>query len=136
MKNFLTLSLSFGLLFFITSCKKKTIEPTEADLNGTWELRYLAGIQVAGMDPNYKPGNGNLLKFNQESYERYDSGKLVDSGKFTIKPDVTTVSSSQTNYSILLKNQTKLYLNLSAKKLIVFDGIIASDGTEATYEKQ
>lgn len=136
MKKFLTLSLCLGLLLLITNCKKKTIEPTEADLNGSWELRYLAGIQVAGMDPNYKPGNGNLLKFNQQNYERYDSGKLVDSGKFTIKPEATTVNSSQTNYSILLKNETKLYLNLSAKKLIVFNGVVAADGTEATYEKQ
>jgi hypothetical protein len=133
MKRILTFSISMMLLFSLISCKKKS---AESNLNGTWELRYTEGIQVAGADPNYKAGNGNILKFSGNNYERYADNKLIDSGTFSLQEEVKNINNTRSNYSILLKNNDKLYINLSGNKLIVFIGVIAADGIENHYEKQ
>lgn len=134
MKNFLKLALSMVMLFTIISCEKKSGTP---DLNGTWELRHVAGIQVAGVDPNFKPGNGNYFTFKGETFEKFNDGKKMESGTFTITPeDNVAVNNSKANYSISFNKEEKKYALLSDNKLIIFDGIIAADGTESTFEKQ
>ncbi|SEA49873.1 hypothetical protein [Pedobacter hartonius] len=133
MKKMLTLSLCMILLLSAFSCKKKSVESA---FNGTWELRYIEGIQIAGADPNFKAGNGNVLKFSESNYERYVDHQLIDSGTFAFQKEEVRINNSQSNYSILLKNNEKVYINLSGKKLIVFYGQIAADGVENHYEKQ
>lgn len=134
MKNFLRLTLSVIMLFTIISCEKKSGTP---DLNGTWELRHVAGIQVAGVDPNFKPGNGNYFTFDGEKFEKFNDGKKADSGTFVLTPEENVpVNNSKANYSISFNKREKKYVNLSDKKLIIFDGQIAADGTDSTFEKQ
>ena len=62
------------VLFTIISCEKKATGP---ELNGTWELRHVAGIQVAGVDPNFKPGNGNFFKFDGQNFEKYNDHSTI-----------------------------------------------------------
>jgi hypothetical protein len=135
MKKILTLSFSLLLIFSLISCKKKE---QESNLQGSWELRRIEGIQVAGVDPNFKSGNGNVLKFNGNNYEWYNENKLQSSGTFTIQPDVRPINNLKSNYSLTLSNdnQIQLYIHLEGKKLVVFLGVIAADGTESHYEKQ
>lgn len=134
MKNIFRLTLSMIVLFTIISCEKKAAGP---ELNGTWELRHVAGIQVAGVDPNFKPGNGNYFKFEGQNFEKYSDGKKVKSGTFAVTPeDNVAVNNSKANYSIKFNNEENQYLLLSADKMVVFDGVIAADGTESTFEKQ
>jgi len=133
MKKILTRSLCMLLLLSVISCKKKSAEST---LNGTWELRYIEGIQIAGADPNFKAGNGNVLKFSESNYERYADHKLIDSGTFTFQKEEVRINNSKSNFSVLLKNKEKVYINLAGKKLVVFYGQIAADGVENHYEKQ
>lgn len=134
MKNFFKLTLSMVMLFTIISCEKKSGTP---DLNGTWELRHVAGIQVAGVDPNFKPGNGNYFTFDGEKFEKFNDGKKSESGTFALTPeDNVAVNNSKANYSISFNKGEKKYANLSDKKLVIFDGEIAADGTESTFEKQ
>lgn len=121
------------MLISLISCKKKS---DESSLNGSWELRRVDGIQIAGADPNFKSGEGNILKFSERNFEWYQANKLSASGTFTIQPEVIQINNSKSNYSILFNNnKDKIYINLSGKKLIVFLGVIAADGTESHYEK-
>lgn len=134
MKNIFKLALGMVLLLTVMSCEKK---PAAPDLNGTWELRHVTGIQVAGVSPDFKPGNGNMLKFDGQNFEKYNDGKKTDSGSFTITPeDNVAVNNSKANFSVKFKNEEKLYVSLIENKLIVFDGEVAADGTESTFEKQ
>ncbi|WP_158800317.1 hypothetical protein [Pedobacter sp. L105] len=133
MKRSLTLSLILFMFITVMSCKKKS---AETNLNGSWELRYLEGIQVPNVDPNFKAGNGNILKFSDHNFERYENGKLVQTGTFTFQPEKTTVNNTAVNYSIVFANDEKQYLYLSGNKLILFQGVIAADGTASTYVKQ
>ncbi|MCD0476306.1 hypothetical protein LPB87_18095 [Flavobacterium sp. EDS] len=134
MKNISNLVIPLVVLFTIVSCQKKS---ALEELNGSWELRHIEGIQVANADPNFKPGNGNLLKFEGQKYERYYEGKKEEDGTFTITPEDTTINNRKANYSIMFNKDTeKTYLSLLKNKLILFNGVIAADGTESTYEKQ
>lgn len=134
MKNIFRVSFGLIVLFTVISCSKKATGP---ELDGTWELRHIAGIQVAGANPDFKAGNGNYFKFDGENFERYNDGKKTDSGSFSITPeDNVPVNDKKANYSIKFKNEEKMYVLLSDKTLILFNGVIAADGTEFTYEKQ
>ncbi|MCC9070715.1 hypothetical protein LNQ49_03750 [Flavobacterium sp. F-65] len=134
MKNILNLVVPFVVLLTIVNCEKK---PVSNELDGSWELRYIEGIQVADADPVFKPGNGNLLKFEGHKYERYSEGNKEEDGTFTISPEDTTINNRKANYSITFNQDAeKTYLSLLKNKLIVFNGVIAADGTESTYEKQ
>lgn len=133
MKRTLQLSLCLFLLITALSCKKKS---AESNLNGTWELRGLIGSQTVNSEPDLRPGNGTLLKFNGQNFEKYATGKLIETGTFTLQPENTTVNNTTANYSILMSTHAKQYLYLSGKTLIVFDGVVAADGTQSTYVKQ
>ncbi|TPD73386.1 lipocalin family protein [Flavobacterium microcysteis] len=134
MKNIFRVSFGLIVLFTVISCSKKETGP---ELNGTWELRHIAGIQVAGANPNLKAGNGNYFKFDGQNFERYTDGKKTESGSFSITPeDNVAINDKKANYSIKFNNEEKVYILLSDKTLVLFNGIIAADGTEFTYEKQ
>lgn len=121
------------LILCLISCKKKS---DESDLSGSWELRRIDGIQIASVDPNFKSGSGNILKFNDRNFEWYEENKLKASGTFTIQAEVKDINNTKSNYSILFNTSTdKIYINLTGKKLVIFQGIIAADGTESHYEK-
>ncbi|MFC3562701.1 hypothetical protein [Pedobacter jamesrossensis] len=131
--NILNLTLSLIMLFSFTACKKKTIEK---GINGTWELRYVAGGQIAGADPNYKKGNGDIYIFNNQNFERYSKGKVIQSGTFVITTERKDINNNQANSAITFSTSTeKYYTNLTGDKLTIFIGVIAADGVEVTYER-
>lgn len=123
------------LLVSVISCKKQKGEISAASVEGTWELRHVEGLQVAGMDPNFKAGNGNLLIFKDNILQKFSDGKLVKSTAFTIKPEKVKVNNTTSEASITYDNKDKDYLSVSGNKLILFVGQIAADGVEQTYEK-
>lgn len=134
MKNLSNLLVPFMVLFTIMSCGKKSVTD---ELNGSWELRRIEGIQVANADPVFKPGNGNLIKFEGLKFERYYGGKKEDEGTFTISPEDTTINNRKANYSITFyDDKHKTYVFLEKKQLILFNSVLAAGGTESTYEKQ
>jgi hypothetical protein len=132
MKNVLKLALGLLLVLSVLSCKK---EVSVSNLNGTWELRYLVGGQIATASPNYEPGNGNRIIFKQQKFERYDDGRLVESGTFTLTPEKAKVNNEVANFSLITDNNLKQYIKLSPKDLVIFTGVVAADGTEAHYVK-
>jgi hypothetical protein len=138
MKKYLMLSVSLVLFCALSSCKKDTVS-SATTLNGSWELRYVVGIQVANADPNFKPGNGNIYTFDNGKYQIYQQSKVVDSGTYVIQKDERQINNNTSTHSVQITSKVyssrNLYIKLSASTLIVFDGVIAADGIEATYEK-
>jgi hypothetical protein len=138
MKKYLMLSVCLILLSVISSCKKDPV-PNETTLNGSWELRHLLGIQVPNVDPDFKPGNGNIYNFNNGKYLIYQQSKAVDSGTYVIQKEERQINKNTSTHSMQVSSKVyssrNLYLKLSASTLVVFDGVIAADGIEATYEK-
>lgn len=135
MKNILNLTLITLLLLTALGCKKSS---PQKGIQGTWELRHLAGGQIAGIDPNYKKGNGDLYKFEGENYTRHYNGAITDSGTFTIEYTEEKEMNGNNKANGIMKlspSGREYHIYLSAKKLVIFDGIIAADGVEMTYEK-
>lgn len=133
MKGIFYTAIMICLLLSAVGCKKKS---AVTNLDGTWELKHINGLQVAGANPDFEAGNGNLLKFDGQNFEKYDQGKLVYSGTFSLKKEASTpINNTKANYSISFNND-KLFANLSAKQLVIFYGSIPADGFEATYVKQ
>ncbi|GAA3978001.1 hypothetical protein GCM10022246_32840 [Pedobacter ginsengiterrae] len=134
MKNILKLTLVLSILFIFSACKKKSLEK---GINGTWELRHVAGGMIAGADPNYKKGNGDIYVFNNQNFERYSQGKLIQSGTFVMSTERKDINNNQANSAITFSTSAeKYYTNLSGNKLTIFIGVIAADGVEVTYERQ
>ncbi len=53
-------------------------------------------------------------RFNRQGIK---SGKLVQTGTFTLQPEKTTVNKIAVNYSIVFANDEKEYLYLSGEKV-------------------
>lgn len=134
MKNIFRLALSMLILLTISSCDHKT---GSAVLDGNWELRHIEGIQVAGVNPDFKAGNGNIYKFDGQNFEKYTEGIKIDSGTFVLSAEKDVpVNNTTANYCIVFNKGTQQYLKRAGNKLVIFNGVIAADGTEFTFEKQ
>ena len=137
------------ILFFLTAlvcvspgCKKVS----EGDsLIGAWELRQSTG----GMTPavSYSPGNGNILKFTDNSYELYTNSQFTRSGSYTLQFDNT----AQTNVCLVIQpgeytnriiydsdsSGYKEFLQVSGNTLTFVKGCFALDaGQKLVYERQ
>lgn len=133
MKNILSLVILFTFLFCFTGCKKASLEK---GINGTWELRHVEGGQIPNADPNYKSGNGDIYKFDNQNFERYDKGKLITSGTFVLTTERKDINNNSANGAITFSTSPeKYYIKLSGNKLTIFIGVIAADGVEVTYER-
>lgn len=134
MKRILNLTLMALLLITGLSCKKVV---SKDGIQGTWELRHVAGGQVPGFDPNFKKGNGNKYKFEGQTYTRYEKGEIIESGTFTLEKADAAINASRANGLIKLSpSGDEYYINLSGKRLTIFIGIIAADGGEMMYERE
>ncbi|MES2327953.1 MAG: hypothetical protein V4539_00030 [Bacteroidota bacterium] len=139
----------FTLCLF--SCKKDDavteVEPitinSAADLNGKWELRFIAGNIAGGK--TFAPGNGNLFIFNNGQYESYKNGQLTIKGVFTIMSDTTVAESvclnikpgAYANRIVYDGNLTKpkSFFEIRGGKLEFISGCFAGDaGHSETYE--
>ena len=139
--------LSACLITFIAcfvSCRKEN-KDISTSIIGTWELRHSS----AAMNPttnNYPRGNGNLLKFTNDSYEIYKNNQLVQSGYYTIVNDSTVeenvclvFSAGRFTNRIIYDgnyNDSKQFIEISNNKLTFISGCYAlDDGHTSEYEK-
>jgi len=130
MKNLLQLTLSFILLILVVSCKK---EASVSSLNGTWEFKSMIGGQPVSTPDTAK--HVSQLRFADQQFEKYDDGKLTDSGTFTITAEKKSINNNQANYYLTTHGDHKQYIKLSKNELVVFEGVIAADGVELYYTK-
>ena len=141
----LTIVGSMGISF--QSCKKyegkKDIDTRKA-LVGTWELRETSGGMIPGAT-NYPPGNGNVLKFTEDTYIISKNGQVVKSGKYLLVEDTTVEESvclimPKDEYTNRLVydgdfSATKVFIEISGKRLKFVSGCYALDaGHKEEYE--
>ncbi len=131
-------------LVLIAGCRKITAVPN-AGLSGTWELTRIE----ANLTQNYPAGNGNLLKFSDDSsYQMYTNGTLLKSGRFSIIYDTTMAEATCTTLSGIkfssriiydsAYGSPKTFSNISGNVLtVVSAGCFAlDDGSIGYYTKK
>jgi len=71
------------LIVSVAGCKKGG--GVSVSLFGKWEVRRVYNGNILPQDSVYKPGNGNVLQFNNDStYARYAKGQQTGQGVFHV----------------------------------------------------
>ena len=131
--------LMLALLTFLLSCKKNDTA-NASNLNGKWEFRGITCFCLRDSSFNDgKPGNGTILSFNNNTYNRFTKGVLQKSGTYKIVQE-KIASNPDPVSRIIYDNDTtaeRTFYKIEQKKLTLFGTTpIAADGTEIYYEKQ
>ena len=136
--KYIILSILLGTLFI--GCKKASIDHASvaSSIVGTWELRHLVGgLQSPGNNPDYPPGNGNILNFSDSSYYYYyPNGQLRGNGSYSLVKD-TCVATGQYMDGIIFDRQSysERCFEIKNNILTLYRGIVAADRTIETYER-
>ena len=112
------------------------------EIRGSWEMRE----QVSSMRTTYPAGNGNRLRFADDTYQKFENGSLVQSGQYKIIPDSTArrqvgleLNPGEFTRVIIFDNDTsspKTFIQITGNKLVLLSGFFPSDaGVQTTYEK-
>lgn len=97
--------LLFLIIVSACACKKTVVSP---GLFGKWELRRVSGGDFAYQDSVFKPGNGNIYQFNNDStYKVYTNHTLTLQGTFHIRKN--TNSTIATIDILILDNTAESY---------------------------
>lgn len=96
MKKYLFLIIAV----FSLSCKK---DSSSAKLIGEWELRSSIN-GMTGAQTEYPMDNGMALKFSERAYERYLSGKLINSGSYRTIMDSSIIPMDLQKELFMTKN--------------------------------
>jgi len=133
-------TLLIGLLVYLlvlASCRKNSSASLTSQLVGQWELRTLYGGQVPGIDLNFIGGNGNIWKFTNSGFERYDNGQSTGSGTYTLTKANTFNSGVPEDAFILNQDPTlKFHFDIIKDTLTIYVGSIPADGYIAKYVRQ
>jgi len=146
MKNLSRLA-TIGLLLVCFSCKKPTpyIQPNTGSLTGTWELTESYG--GGSISKAYPPGNNNIIRFTDSTYQNYANGVLLKSGLYTIVKDTSVMTSvglvipnGQYTQRIIFDGDVtsvKTFYQFLNGQLDFLSGYFPTDGgTGKTYKKQ
>lgn len=149
MKHIVVLSICLCIsIIFWAGCKKNQRQDKEvaSSIIGNWELRKT----TAAMNPvarTYSAGNGNLLKFIDNRYEKYVNGVLDKSGTYVIVDDATVeqsicleIPADQYTHRIVYDNDNtapKEFIEIINNTLYFISGCYAVDaGHTAEFQKQ
>lgn len=130
-------ALLYILIFSFAGCDKDA--NIDAKLQGSWELRHMLGIQIAGMSPDFPPENGHIVKFEDDSYQIYDKGKLLLSTTFKIESEQREIDGTVYSEKIVYLDsgyKTSVFFKISGNTLKICYGSIAVDGGTSTYRKK
>ena len=144
MKTICPLCLLFILLISQSGCTKADETPTVVDppmsgapasLKNSWELRFAyGGLRAPNTNPNYLPGNKNIWKLMDSTYQIYSNGVLQQTGKYTLTKDTCYATGRFMDAMILDKNTAyKLFFEVANDTLVMYRGVIAADGTIEKY---
>ncbi|MEP7253137.1 MAG: hypothetical protein ABI683_12180 [Ginsengibacter sp.] len=117
------------------SCKKtggeKAPKEYSDSIKGTWELRYVIGIQDPRANPNYSPGNGNIWQFGDSTYKYYRNAQLEDSGLYSLTKDTAFATGQYIMDALHLKQGASpgFPFQIDKDTLLIFRGIVAADGS-------
>jgi hypothetical protein len=128
----------FLTFFLFTGCKKNNytgcIDLHESGgLNGTWELRS----QIGGMMPDndFPPGNGNIIKFTDSTFEKRNNGQITINGTYIIS-QVTNPETGNTMKQINYPGGYIEYFKIMNNHLTIYSGLVAADGTISKYARE
>jgi hypothetical protein len=85
-KKFMKNIFYLGFCIVLLSCKKKSeevIQPLSESIQGIWELDRVWGSFIM----NFPPGNGDIIIYSKDTFERYRDGQLIRSGKYELVED-------------------------------------------------
>lgn len=141
MKMILSLGIFIFLLNILPGCSRGNdpipvvINQGPVALQNTWELRNVyGGYRTPGTSPNTSPGNKNIWKFTDSTYEQYVSGVLQKTGKYTVTKGTSPATGRLMDALILDNNTTtKLFFEFANDTLVLYRGIVAADGTIEKY---
>lgn len=129
MKKTVPLLLFFCVTLFY-ACKK---EVSRSSISGSWTLTNVQGGNMVTIPGEQK--HKHVIKFNGNVYEQYVDDKLVVSSNYTLTTGKFSGTGKEMDAFVLENNNYKVFLEIKKKKLILYDGIIAADGTVSTYTK-
>ncbi len=140
MKTILSLVGLVIVLNMLPGCSKDSdpapvINQGPVALQNTWELRSVyGGYRAPGSGPNTSPGNKNIWKFTDTTYQQYSNGVLYVSGKYTLTKDTSPATGQLMDALIFDKNaNAKLFFEISNDTLVMYRGLVAADGTIEKY---
>ncbi|MCX2738660.1 hypothetical protein [Pontibacter anaerobius] len=131
MKN-LYLPLLFLIFLTLTGCEKEDgcFNP-EGELSGTWELKTTTNGWTGTIE--HPAGNGNLIKFTGNTYERTRDGQK-EVGKYKLEEGVSMLTNSPVTFIFFYQDEAELHQNDSLRLYIETDGntlTIAMDAYDA-----
>lgn len=142
MKSLQLFSLFFAA-FLIVSCNKEIAKDSSntstriasaGSIVGAWELRILYGVQVPGISPYFSPGNGNIRKFDDSTYQYFEKGKLSSAGNYMLTKDTSQATGRLMDAIILVQeHKRKVHFEIVKDTLTLYDGTIAACGTIQKY---
>lgn len=143
MKSITVAIIFCALIFFVLSCKKDTASKSNDKVNASptaishsWELRYQEGGYGPTHSPYYSPGNGNMWKFTDTTYQVYFEGQISSSGTYYMIKDTCPATKQLMDAIVLNWGQSyndTIYVQIAGDTLTMYRGIIASDGTIEKY---
>jgi hypothetical protein len=126
--------LLFGVFAVLLSCEKDKT-PNNDQLVGRWEYRGTSCYCAPSKDPNsVKPGNGNIIAFTSNTYQRLKKDTLINSGTYR------TRKYDNAHEQIMYDNDTSsnsiVFFRIEGKTLTFYGTVpLAADGSEYKYEK-
>ncbi|NEU06992.1 hypothetical protein GZH53_01595 [Flavihumibacter sp. R14] len=134
MKKILTLIL-FSVITLSIGCKKSETPElkTEVSLRGTWELRRINGVQIAGAPSVFVAGNGRILQFTDKEFTQVNAGTVVKSGTYMLTKESSWADTD--DRLVYDSDDLKRFVTVQNNMLTIYVGSpIASDGWEEVYE--
>ncbi|MGZ3872425.1 MAG: hypothetical protein ACXVJD_05885 [Mucilaginibacter sp.] len=120
---------AFLLFLLAAGCKNETVNP-RSGLFGKWELRAQSGGWV--MTKTYPPGNGNVLRFNQDStFAFYKGAQLTIQGTFQVVTKGSTGTNEKTTFIYYNHTATGDIFELKKDTLVI--GTSIADGPSSVY---
>lgn len=138
MKN-LYLPLLFLLFLTLTGCEDEAVCLLPQDeIRGTWELA--SATSGWSGTTTYQAGNGNLIKFDGNTYERTQDGQK-EVGFYKLEEDVSMLTNSPITRIIFYKDEAELHDSQSERLYVEADGSTLTigmdvyDGGALTYRR-
>ncbi|TKC00680.1 hypothetical protein [Pedobacter cryophilus] len=116
--------------FLIISCKKEEIP----SIVGTWELSRETG-GFTGQTKDFPIGNGIIIKFSSDTYQRYENNQLLSSGTYKLMKENSLITREVGNRLIFdnSTNSPRIFTTVSNSRLELF--LDAYDGGGVSYRK-
>lgn len=116
----------------LLACKKDQVGNAGNQLVGKWELVSISG-GIAGSTTNYPAGSGNTIMFDGASYKETRDNKLVSSGNYTTKRQMSILAGEEGDGLVYEGIEQRYFFSVNGKQLSIYHD--AYDGFNNQYRK-